>query len=551
MRSFAERLASFRTDQRGAVALLAALLLPVLIGASAFAADMGLLYVQRRSLQGAADAAVLGVLARPERMEATARRILDEAGWPTATFKLTSGEFTSDAQRDQRFTPKDDGAALRIEVAVGSTFFLGRIFGTAPPVLTVAADALVTPTVSLSVGTRLASLSPPIVNAVLGKALGAKIDLQLVDYRGLASARIDLGDLLNGVAKRALGAVGPDTLVGSVLAQRIHLSDLASILSDASGAGGDLVAASILRKVARQLASSDVSLRLADLFATEPDLERLRLNYPSPALSAKVSVLSVLEASFRQNGIGSRMTNKLDLGLATLNLDLLIGEAMQSSRSAAVSSPFGAVQSDQVRLQIMASTGNALALLGTGLNLPLEVVAAGGDARVVDVHCGTGVGDRWVKVEAKPGLARVSIGALTAPIERAHVAKALEAVDLVSSPLARVQGRANALITERTATTLMFRGAEIGNGTIKTARTRSLVSSLVASTIEKTQVTIRLLGIGLPLLGLDKVVVATIGALAEPLDEVADALLGIAGVRPGEMDVRVDDLVCGHARIVG
>lgn len=551
MKALAGLWRSFEGDRRGTVAVLAALLLPVLIGAGAFATDMGVLYVQRRSLQGATDAAVLGALARPDHMASTARRILDEAGWSDATFKLTFGEFALDAPRDERFTPKNEGTALRIEASVGTTFFLARIFGTAPPILTVAADALITPTVSLSVGTRLASVSPPISNAVLGKALGAKLDLQLVDYRGLASARIDLGDLLNGVAKRALGTVGPDTLVGLVLAQRVRLSDLASILSDASGAAGDPVAAFILRKVARQSASSDVSLRLADLFATEPDLERLRLNYPSPALRAKISVLSVLQASLRQNGVGSRLTNKLDLGLATINLDLLIGEAMQSSRSVAVSSPFGTVQSDQVRLQIIASTGNALALLGRGLNLPLEVVAAGGDARVVDVHCGTDAGDRWVKVEAKPGLARISIGTLTAPIQHAHVAQALEAVDLISSPIARVQGRANALVTESRATTLVFRGAEIGNGTIKTARTRSLVSSLVAGTIEKTQVTIRLLGIGLPLLDLDKVVVAAVSAMAEPLDEVTDALLGIAGVRLGEMDVRVDDLVCGHARIVG
>ncbi len=39
--------------------------------------------------------------------------------------------------------------------------------------------------------------------------------------------------------------------------------------------------------------------------------------------------------------------------------------------------------------------------------------------------------------------------------------------------------------------------------------------------------------------------------VAPPVDELLNAVLAVAGVRLGEMDVRVDDLTCQQARIVG
>jgi uncharacterized membrane protein len=543
----------FKNDRKGAVALLTALLLPVLIGAGAFATDLGLLYLQGRTLQAVTDAAALAVLARPNRAETVVRKLLDEAGFAEATFTVTVGDHNPNGtDASNRFAPHEGGSAFRVETSVPGRFFLAKIFESAPPVITARADAAASPIVSFSVGTRLASVSPPIVNLLLEKVLGTRIDLQLVDYRGLLNAKVPLGDLLQTIAVEALGSGVADAVVGDILTRPVRLTLLVGSLESLTERQHDLVAASVLRKLSQQVAQTSTTVRLADLIDRDASLDRVRLNYPAPALQARLSVLSLINASLRQEAVGNHVQVKTDLpGLARVSLDLLLGERMQSARPLTVSSASGAVQSDQVRLQLSVSTTQLLALLGTKLTLPVEVVSAGGQARLVDVQCSNNPTDRRVRVEVVPGLARVSVGAPNQPLSTAHVNQPLDATDLVSSPLARVFGRANLISKQSTPTVLTFNGSEIGNGTIKTARTRSIVSSLVASTLRETEITVRMLGVGLALPGLGGVVAAAITPLAEPLDALVAAALAVAGVQLGEMDVRVDDLVCGHGRIVG
>src|SRR6266545_7196775 len=71
---FPVRIASFlRSRERGQLLVLSAILLPVLLGFTALAVDLGWLFVSRTSEQRAADAAALaGALARLNNSTATA-----------------------------------------------------------------------------------------------------------------------------------------------------------------------------------------------------------------------------------------------------------------------------------------------------------------------------------------------------------------------------------------------------------------------------------------------------------------------------------------------
>ena len=56
----------FRRDRRAAVTMLMATSLTGLLAATAFAVDMGSIYLARRELQGAADAAALAAIDMPD-----------------------------------------------------------------------------------------------------------------------------------------------------------------------------------------------------------------------------------------------------------------------------------------------------------------------------------------------------------------------------------------------------------------------------------------------------------------------------------------------------
>lgn len=58
--SYTARLARLRRDQGGAVAIIMALVIPILVGAVGLAVEVGMWYAERRSLQTAADAAAMG-----------------------------------------------------------------------------------------------------------------------------------------------------------------------------------------------------------------------------------------------------------------------------------------------------------------------------------------------------------------------------------------------------------------------------------------------------------------------------------------------------------
>src|SRR3546814_5344801 len=67
---------SLRNDTGGGISILTAFGLTMLIGSAALAIDVGSLYLDRRKLQGIADAAALAAAGRPGEEQAAAERII-------------------------------------------------------------------------------------------------------------------------------------------------------------------------------------------------------------------------------------------------------------------------------------------------------------------------------------------------------------------------------------------------------------------------------------------------------------------------------------------
>lgn len=539
----------FFNDRSGSVALLFALALPVLIGALAVATDMGAVYLAKRDLQAATDAAALAAVSNPDRASALVRKMLDANGFQEASFTFEIGRFVPGAvpYADERLLQAQGYDTVRIDTTYAKKTYLAPIFSIPSLKIEVRSQAALQPTVSFSSGSRLASVNPALVNGILAPLLGLQLDLSVADYTALLQSKIQLGELLKTVAGAQVGRS-----VGEILHEATTATVLFQKLSLQMDSNGLPLIGSILRKISQRTVRMKAGVVLGDILHVDPSLNALALDYPGQDLSAELSVLDLLNAVVGREGIGTTTTLTLPLpGIASVGVELMIGEGMQRAKSLSIGRSTPGVETDQLRLRAHIATSGALDVLNIGLDIPLEVVVAGGRAEVVSATCSADPTKRSVRLRVQPGAAKLAIGAWSGPLSSANINDKLPPVSLVSALAIKIQGQAFLAVSQVSPVELVFTGNEIEQGVVKTVRTRTIAESLVGTLLSETDITIQVGIIGLPLGGLTKSVAGLLAGLVKPLDELLQAVTAVAGIGLGEMQVRVDDIVCGQPRIVG
>ncbi len=216
------------SDRNGSVAIMTALLLPVVILSLGLGIDYGALTLQRRGMQALADTASMMAAANPtraalavaEHMEANhapfavlvpdgyllpgGQKVVGET--PPAELgiaRIETGTYNGTAATapDKRFLPAPAGLAdaARVRLDTTGTMHIAGHFLAAPR-LGVTGTAARQKTAAFSVGTRLASLDSGIVNALLGALLGGSVSLKAMDYERLLGADIKIAPLLDRLA---------------------------------------------------------------------------------------------------------------------------------------------------------------------------------------------------------------------------------------------------------------------------------------------------------------------------------------------------------------
>lgn len=547
-------------DRRGATAVLFALSMPILAGGMALAVDVGALFLERRELQAASDAAALAAATRSNDAVEVARAILSENGFAHAAFELKRGRYREDPtiDRARRFVPDPAGPDVRIEASAPARAYFANHFAGALFEAKVVSDARLTATLSFSVGSRLASLRDGVLNDALGRLLGTKVSLSLADYRSLAGVGISGNGLLNAL----LGTELVGRTLGEVLDRRVSARVLVDALARGLAAEGDHVGAGIVRRALTSPTKVAADLSLRDLVSFPPNLETIEVAHLSRALSAELNVLSLLQGSVARNGATSGINLGLGLdGLAGLNVEALVGEGLRGGKTMAVGWVGTRVETGQVRLQASLQALGGLDLGGQGqtLKLPLEAVIAGGSATVVAASCSANPADRSVTLEVQPGLARLEIGDITKkPVREIALGDSLPPAAIVNVPSilfvipsVKIFVRARALSQEETPRRLTFRGQEIGSGRFQTVVSAKPLSTTVTNLFRDLDIRVELGGLGLDLGLLSRTVSTLLMPLAVPVVGLLDNVLTVAGLGLGEMDVRVESMTCDTARLVG
>ncbi len=542
---------SFAADAGGAVGVVAALTMPLLIGFSALGVDYGYFLYDRQQLQHAVDLAALSAAAAAGREEETARRLVAENADADAEVEVVLGTVTDGGDGQGTFREGLRGGAVQVRAKRPTTLFLSKLFLKAPPVLDVSAIASVRPTVSFAVGSKLASVSGGIPAALTQAFLGSRIDLSVLGHDGLVRSSLQASGLAAALAA-ATGTVSGT--IGQLLDREIGVRLLVQSVAQVLRAEGKPTQAVEVERLGYELARADATVRLGDLLDLPRNVREVTVGTPARYLDAKVSVSSLLTAALSPRRSGSALSTGLSVpGLLSSEVDLLVGEPMVRHPSLAIAESGVSLETSQIRSRVRVRTGLLLGALSTRLDIPLDLAIAAGTAKVTRTVCDVDLDRRSVTVEVRPGAVRLELGEGPARIEEIGLDPHGRSAELLRLPLLSVRAHALAAVRSASATSVTFTGREIGNGTVRQVGSTRMVSALVDDLLRSLRIEVRVLGLGLGLGdgAVSGLVRTALLALSGPIDTVLDGVLAALGIRIGAIDVRVDDLACGQSRIVG
>jgi uncharacterized membrane protein len=349
------------------------------------------------------------------------------------------------------------------------------------------------------------------------KALATQLNLTGVSYNDLLSANVTVGNVLN-----ALAAVTPS--------------------------GSAQVA---LKKIANQSNAGTVKVPLPSMISFGP-LGNLGVSDPITGVDPQFNIMDIVNAATTIAGNGKLISVDLGAsipGVASLQLDVAIGQPAQQSPWAAVGQKEAKVHTAQIRARLVAEVGGTGLLAATRVRLPIYISGAYADGRLANIACAAD-GTGSVTVAAKPGIAYAAIGEVSnadlTTFTSNPVPTKATMVDLL---LIKVKGYSNPAIqaTNTSESQVTFSQADINNKAVKRVSTKNMVETLVSSLVTGLQLELGPLTTGAvtPLIG------SILAPVVSPLDQVVYTLLSSLGIRLGEVDVRVHGVRCGGAVLSG
>lgn len=536
----------------GGVSVLTAVSCVVLIGFAGLAVDVGSVYLESRRLQGSVDLAALAAMQNPAQAEALAAATVAANGWPHDTrLHVVRGTYAPDrsVRPAERFRPNaGQFNAVRVEVTTSAPLFFGRLFvPSGRMTISREATAAETQLASFQIGTRLLSLQGGVANQVLSGLTGSSINLSVMDYNALLRANVDVLDYVDALRTRLdIEAASYDETLDANADAPVALEALADVVAET-----DERAERALRAMARASERNRPLRGLSDVIDLGPYGAQDHATH-SADTSIKVGAMD-LATAILQVANGQRQV-QLDLGagvpgLASTNVWLAIGERPNNSPWLTVTNDEDIVISTaQTRLYVEANAG-----AGTLANVRIPVVLelASGQARLEEINCGWGGGNRGVTLGVSPGIGSLMLGEIDrARLNNFRAALSPAPAQLARVGVARVEGEARIDVGGQQWSNVRFNDRDIERGAVKSVQTRDAVSATVSSLLGQTKLTVRAAGLGLSTGALTSAVQGVLRSAAGPLDSLLNGLSDLLGVRLGEADVRVNGVRCGGAALV-
>lgn len=544
------RLRNFRdlaSDTSGVSTIILAFSMMTLIGASAFAVDMGSLYLAKRKLQGLADTAAMSIDESDyaKGAEGTVNELILEDGSKNVKIvQLVPGTYTPDpaVAPEQRFQPiSDPAAATAIKVALHQDvpLFFGAIL-TRKPTARVHASAISARSnmAAFSIGTRLSNLTGNLPNQVLSSLAGAELNLDTAQIMKLSGQTIDV---------KTMGFVIADAqnLENYTLKQIFDNTYAASVVVDAmADVASDPQTADMLHDIANRVGNDPVDLSALIDLGVSGDT-----THADPAQAITIDAYSLLRATLQ---LSQGDSYKIEINTSAVGLTsakLIIAGKNTTSHSPLLTINAAKqltlrTAATRVFLDTTVSTGASLG----SLRVPYYVELAPGEARMTDIECGS---DKGVTLGVKPAIGSVALGDIDKTlISDFSTDLTVNHAQLAKTLLVKVEGRSELELGGNREQSVPFSLDEIDAKAIKSVQASDVVSSFAASLASKSDIKVSALGLGVNVSSVTSAVGTTLGLIAPAVDSVLFNALEAAGVKIGVSDVSVDRLRCGTPILV-
>lgn len=590
--------------RRGSVLIQFALLLGVLI-ALLGTLQIGYMYYAKRDLQRIADLAALeAISALSDPSTCTAAR---EAGLRSiaSQWKWPDGLAAEPKQQDVaclRWNRQTGASALpapfnAVQVRLrGETLLLMPFIGSrdvyAEATAATATDAIA----AFSLGSGVAKLDAGALNRLLGMLLGTTVNLSLVDYNALANTKVNLLGLKNAVD---LTAGTYEQLLNTRLTlaqllqssidviQKSPASDTANIAISALGRLLNLPASLNLNQTFIKLLGGPGQKGLVDIGIFKDN--------PISALAADVSALNLLMVGLQVANANSAAAVQGSIPLQPLANVTLKAKVIEPPVVAvgppgydAAGLPKTAAHTGQVRVQLnvqaltpVGGSNNLLNLnlalasvkvslpAGQAINLPIYAEVGSADGKLEQIICRYDGTRHRVRIDAKPGLARVVLGDMPTAFTntgtlwenlpkdffhllnlKVEIKLLLGLIPLLEAPVA-LKARLNLPIESPTGYTATYFDYQEGKPSTEQSLTASVgmkkqLGQSIGNAINSGLLEVQLDTSGLKLLGLDLGLLSGIvDGLVNGLLSIVNGLLGILNVVLMPVLALLDGLVLG------
>lgn len=397
--------------QRGALGLMMAMIMLVLVLFAALAIDMARLTYQQQALQSVADIAALEVSrSNPYYIDpdnsSGIESDLETKYQSEGKVDTLTVEFGSAAIVDNYWTFSDtlpstpsfdeDYSAAQVVVTktVPKSMIAGGLFNGETVELTATAAIQKSGVVRFGIGTELLSIDTEqsaLLNSIFSGVLGSSVNLNAASYQGLANTQIMLGSLVN---EAALGSID------GVLNSNLELANLSEFLNLDNGVG-DLL---------NQVSALDV--KVGDILGITPGRE-------SAALATTLSALDIIRsatiyAGNGESGISIPTVNAGILGLtsSTASLDIISAPKFKVALLPIKAGEEPSVETEQVNLVLTANL-DILNLVSGFIKVidpfPVVITAEGVQAKATLISSEYNNGDPYVVFNIERNLTSVQI----------------------------------------------------------------------------------------------------------------------------------------------
>jgi uncharacterized membrane protein len=555
---------SFLHDGSGAISVISALSLFMLLAIAALVIDTGALYFERRDQQAVTDAAALAAVQNPANATAIAADVFSRNSYQGQTLTVSAGTYTADeaVSAPGRFSPSgSDVNAVRVSASLSRQAYFAGLFGLGSPTLVTQSTAARMPTTSFGAGTRLAALNAGLLNSLLGQLWGSGVSLSLIDYQALSNTNVDALKFLTALATRASISGNYQQLANASVTTGQMLGALIDVAGSASGPGAP-AALLALTSLQAQLPGAPAMV-LSNVIDLAPLNGRSIGGISSiDGTGLELNLMSLLSASARTVAAG-RLVNlgtvlTVPVTNSSISTRLAVGSQMAQVSAGKVGS---SIRTAQIRLALTATIANVNLVVATAaVQVPIYLEAASGQATLTAMPCQRG--GILTQIAATTGATSLRFGAVSdAALQNFSLPVTPVATPVVSISLLGIPIRANIAGTTNLVssgpTTLSFTQAEIDAGTVKSAPYASATPFNTLSTNLSLSTTI----LGSPglLAGalnglLSSLLVAlnpVVANLVNLMDAPVNALMTSLGLQLGIIDVRAFDARCRIPTLVG